>query len=95
MQPHLKKCFEGIATLNFTESLDVTTMRSSEGEEIELVEVISTAKAKGQVEKWLFELEGIMKKSVHRSVKESIENYPTVDRHEWVLKWPGQCVRSD
>lgn len=93
MQPHLKKCFEGIATLNFTETLDVDTMRSSEGEEIELVEVISTAKAKGQVEKWLLELQGIMKKSVHRKVKESLENYPDVLRHEWVLQWPGQCVR--
>lgn len=68
-------------------------MRSSEGEEIELVEVISTTKAKGQVEKWLFELESIMKRSVHREVKESIEDYPVCIRHQWVLKWPGQCVR--
>lgn len=68
-------------------------MRSSEGEEIELVEVISTTKAKGQVEKWLLELESIMKKSVHMKVKESIDNYPDVVRHEWVLQWPGQCVR--
>lgn len=88
----MKKCFEGIATLNFTESLDVTTMRSSEGEEIELVDVISTAKAKGQVEKWLLELESIMKRSVHRKVKESIDDYPECIRHQWVLKWPGQCV---
>lgn len=93
MQPHLKKCFEGIATLNFTETLDVDTMRSSEGEEIQLVEIISTSKAKGQVEKWLLELETIMKKSVLRKVRESIENYPEVVRHDWVLKWPGQCVR--
>lgn len=92
MQPHLKKCFEGISTLNFTEDLDVTTMRSSEGEEIGLVDVISTSKARGQVEKWLLELETIMKKSVHRKVKESLEDYPSSERHEWVLKWPGQCV---
>lgn len=35
-----------------------------------------------------------MKKSIHRKVKESFEDYPLVIRHQWVLNWPGQCVQS-
>lgn len=58
------------------------------------METISTSKARGQVEKWLLELEIIMKKSIHQKIKESFEDYPNQIRHQWVLLWPGQCVQS-
>lgn len=67
-------------------------MKSSEGEEVPLVDVIQTSLARGQVEKWLLELESDMKKSIHKMVKESLEDYPSKERDYWVLLWPGQTV---
>lgn len=41
-------------------------MQSSESEVIKLNSIINTENARGAVEKWLVELEQLMKKSIHR-----------------------------
>ncbi|CAB0035335.1 unnamed protein product [Trichogramma brassicae] len=92
VQPHLKKCFEGIAYLTFDDDLNVLEIQSAEGEVVGLCDVISTSAARGQVEKWLVELEADMRKSVRDQVARAIEAYRSKPRTEWVLEWPGQTV---
>uniref|UniRef100_A0A8B9ERX1 Dynein axonemal heavy chain 12 n=1 Tax=Anser cygnoides TaxID=8845 RepID=A0A8B9ERX1_ANSCY len=92
VQPHLKKCFEGIAKLHFLPNLDIKAMYSSEGECVELISKISTTEARGAVEKWLIQVEDIMLKSVHDVIAKSRMAYLETERKSWVLEWPGQVV---
>ncbi|KAK1121659.1 hypothetical protein K0M31_009971 [Melipona bicolor] len=92
VQPHLKKCFEGIAQVNFTVDLEITVIKSSEGEEIILQDIIDTTTARGQVEKWLLELESSMKKSVKAQVVLAKDAYLKQIRSKWALEWPGQTI---
>lgn len=92
VQPHLKKCFEGIAALIFTEKLEIVSMVSSEEEIVNLTSIINTISARGQVEKWLEILEQTMKTTVRNIVGKALLAYTQVIRHEWVVQWPGQAV---
>ena len=92
VQPHLKKCFEGIGKLSFTESLDITALFSSEGEKVELSETISTSAARGAVEKWLLQVQDVMLMSVRDVMERSLDAYNIDPRVDWVREWPGQVV---
>ncbi|ELW62513.1 Dynein heavy chain 3, axonemal [Tupaia chinensis] len=92
VQPHLKKCFEGIAKLDFTSSLEIVGMISSEKETVPFIQKIYPAKAKGMVEKWLQQVEQVMLASMRDVIGLGIEAYVKVPRNQWVLEWPGQVV---
>ncbi|KAF4799422.1 Dynein heavy chain 7, axonemal [Turdus rufiventris] len=92
VQPHLKKCFEGIAKLDFLRNLDIKGMYSSEGERVQLISNISTSEARGAVEKWLIQVEDIMLKTVRDVIARSRTAYLETERKRWVLEWPGQVV---
>jgi len=78
VQPHLKKCFEGIHSLKFSPDLDILAMQSREKEVVEFdyetikTRVVNPKNAQGQVEKWLLDVEDVMRKTVALKVNESM-----------------------
>eukprot|EP00899_Mesostigma_viride_P020786 jgi/Mesvir1/28709/Mv19680-RA.1 len=94
VQPHLKKCFEGIARLRFGKqpACEIKAMFSGEGEEVALDETIHPQAANGAVEKWLVEVETGMVASVRAQTSKAVMAYAVTPREQWVLAWPGQVV---
>ncbi|KAF5403840.1 Dynein heavy chain axonemal [Paragonimus heterotremus] len=89
VQPHLRKCFENVAKLNFQPDLEITAMYSSEGE---CVKFEKTTYPTGNVEEWMLEIERLMRFSLRTIIGRSLDAYCKTPRTEWVLNWPGQVV---
>jgi len=68
VQPHMKKCFDGIHKLEFQDNLDITACLDAKDERIPFEyeacnhKLINPNDSGGNVEKWLVEVEIIMKK---------------------------------
>lgn len=92
VQPHLKKCFEGINKLKFDEQKRIHSMYSSEGEEVPLVQVIDAMAARGAVELWLIQVEDMMIASIRDVIEKSFNEYRKMNRSDWVLDRCGQAV---
>ncbi|XP_047365165.1 dynein axonemal heavy chain 3-like isoform X3 [Vespa velutina] len=92
VQPHLKKCFEGINKLRFTKEEDIIGMLSSEEEYVPFSGKIYPADAKGMVERWLCQVEELMIASLRDIAEQSLISYFETVREEWILSWPGQII---
>lgn len=92
VQPHMGKCFDGIRRLDFGDdpkSIDIFAMISGEGERVNLGKNL---KARGNVEKWLCDVEAAMIASLKRLSRQGYQSYAEEPREEWVLKQPAQLV---
>ncbi|KAM4809142.1 dynein axonemal heavy chain 6 [Rhinophrynus dorsalis] len=101
VQPHLRKCFDSIAKLEFAVSSaegeqekvftnDILAMLSPEGEKVSLGKGL---KARGNVEDWLGKVEEAMFTSLRRLCKAAIADYQNKSRVEWVVAGhPSQVV---
>jgi len=94
VQPHMDKCFEGIYRVMFSDKDEVFGMISAEGEEVKFDKPVDVndGEKKGNVEKWMLEIEAGMKRSLKGICKESLQAYLNVPRTTWVRQWPGQIV---
>ena len=98
VQPHLKKCFEGLQTLRMEgsdgppEKIQITGMMDRGKEFVEFSTIIKPAEAKGSVEKWLLQVEQTMKESVKKVVNEAIPKYAELDRTQFCIETVGQAV---
>ncbi|XP_034243583.1 dynein heavy chain 3, axonemal isoform X2 [Thrips palmi] len=92
VQPHLKKCFEGINRLEFNSDCEILGMISAESENVPLINRIQPHDAKGMVEKWLVQVEELMVKSMRAIALDAVAAYFNTARSLWVLNWPGMIV---
>ncbi len=91
VQPHLKKCFEGINRVTFNKSNIIENMISREKEVMPLSTPVDPSLT-GGVEFWMTELEDMMRVSVRDHVEAAIVDYDERPRPKWMQKWQGMCV---
>ncbi|CAK9007001.1 unnamed protein product [Durusdinium trenchii] len=95
VQPHMGKCFEGINKVRFDQNDEIIeAMLSVEGEVVELVHQVNVNEGdkKGNVERWLLEVQDSMIKTLTKIMGDSVRAYAETSRGQWVLEWPGQVV---
>ena len=90
----MDKCFEGIAKVQFSDKDEVYGMISAEGEIVTLCKKIDVNEGdkKGNVEKWMLEIEVIMRKTLRQLCCDSLKDYSKTKRTTWVGNWPGQII---
>ena len=47
---------------------------------------------KGNVDKWMLDIETVMRKTLREFARDSLKDYYKTKRTEWVSAWPGQIV---
>ena len=94
VQPHLGKCFEGINKVKFESDLKITELISAEGEIVRMDKPVDPENPanKGNVERWLLEIESIQWDSIRTLTVASIEEYTKIPRKDWILHWPAQVI---
>jgi len=91
IQDFTQKIFSAVGRFEFSERVDITGMVSIEGETIPWLKPVSPLRI-GAVETWLGVAEKAIYQTIHDLARRALEDYPTKERCQWILQWPGQLV---
>jgi len=66
-------------------------MISAEGEEVDFKKVVdvNAGDKKGNVEKWMLEIEAVMRMTLKQLTSLSNYEYANIKRTDWTANWPG------
>lgn len=66
-------------------------MVSAEGETVQFNKAVDVNEGdkKGNVEKWMLEIETVMRKTLKQQCRLSLADYYGNGRNKWVSGWPG------
>jgi dynein heavy chain len=95
VQPHMAKCFEGISKVKFDKGGTLVEAMISAEEELVIFTKsvdVNEGDKKGNVEKWMLEIEATMRKTLAELTRDSLAEYYKIKRNEWVKNWPGQII---
>lgn len=90
VQPHLRKCFEGIKAVDFQEDLTISGMVSPENERVPYVTPVDPKNK--NIETWMVEVKDSMIAAVRINMLRAIVDYTVRPRTEWMQSWAAQCV---
>ena len=92
VEPYLKNCFEGIKKLVYNQNEEIEAMQSAELENVAFLKSINPKDARGLVEKWLKQVEDIMRLSLETETLKAFDKYKLTELEEWIKQFPGQIV---
>lgn len=61
------------------------------GEKLDWIEAVDPSLT-GAVELWMGEVEGVIRRTLHKLAGQALAAYATTQRSKWILEWPGQLV---
>ena len=99
VQGHLRKCFDNINRIEFTdveESREIVAMISAEPETMpEYVKFSASVFSEGPVEHWLMRIQEMMIQSLYDISKQALKEYPDEDpfnRENWLFSCNAQSI---